>query len=52
MDVFSFVPEYVALYLGIWLAKEYSEDTEFALELRMLPALGFIPKDDVMNELI
>jgi len=29
--------------------KKYSEDSEFALQLRMLPALAFVPKDDVIS---
>ena len=29
--------------------KKYSEDPEFALQLRMLPALAFVPKDDVIK---
>ncbi|CAI6345167.1 unnamed protein product [Macrosiphum euphorbiae] len=31
------------------LQKKYSEDPEFALQLRMLPALAFVPKDDVIS---
>lgn len=33
----------------MWLAKKYSEDPEFALQLRMLAALAFAPKDDVIS---
>jgi hypothetical protein len=29
--------------------KKYSEDPEFALQLRMLPALAFVSKDDVIS---
>jgi len=29
--------------------KKDSEDPEFVLLLRMLPALAFVPKDDVIN---
>ncbi|KAF0747660.1 Uncharacterized protein FWK35_00020775 [Aphis craccivora] len=31
------------------LQKKYSEDPEFALQIRMLPALAFVPKDDIIS---
>ncbi|KAF0711276.1 E3 SUMO-protein ligase KIAA1586-like [Aphis craccivora] len=31
------------------LQKKYSEDPEFALQIRMLPAIAFVPKDDIIS---
>jgi len=34
---------------GIGLSKQYKEDSEFDLHVRMLPALAFVPQEDVIE---